>query len=704
MLQMPCALKLFLTVSCALLGPAVAAATTSGKPDKAATLTAIEGGSGLVDLRLSASATALFDAPVTGLAIGDGDGTAVPFSVDPADPVVRLRLAGADAVRITLDPDGASPVVLPAVPVDAAPEHPVPSWAMGRVWYQVFPERYRNGSPRNDPTGPTTYRVPWNAAWDRVTPDELEAGWNHGASSRFRFDRDQLGGSLYHVVWHRRYGGDLQGVVETLPHLKALGVDGIYLTPIFAASSMHKYDTADYRHIDPTFGNPGSVSDADVPSEAQTADPATWGWTTADRYFIDEFLPACRAAGMRVMIDVSWNHTGRDFWAFDHVVRHGEESPYADWFEVTFDDAGNIDQWNAWDRPNGYLPRFKRTATGDLHPDVKQHIFDVTSRWMDPNGDGDPSDGVDGWRLDVAAEIAMPFWVDWRAHVKRINPDALLVAEIWDDARSFFGGRAFDAQMNYPFSYPVVRWLGTDPAMTSDELADELDRVFTQHPAIDLAQMTILDSHDTARIASMLLNPGRGGYDTNAQPHTENGQGYRRARPPAEIYGRVVMGVAIQSLFAGSPMVYYGTEWGMHGADDPDNRKPTPWPDLGAPEDPDDVPQPNVRDRVAAWLALRHDEALGDVLRVGRVRTLRTGEPGVFAFVRQLDGVTVLAVANRGPRPYAGAQDVIARLGLSVGGRLENITPDTEPIADIDVVLPGAVGAWMWSAGTTGRE
>ncbi len=280
--------------------------------------------------------------------------------------------------------------------------------------------------------------------------------------------------------------------------------------------------------------------------------------------------------------------------------------------------------------------------------------------------------------------------------MKGINPDALLVAEIWDDARSFFGGRAFDAQMNYPFSYPVVRWLGTDPAMTSDALADELDRVFTQHPAVDLAQMTILDSHDTARIASMLLNPGRGGYDTHAQPHTEEGQGYRRERPPAEIYDRVVMGVAIQSLFMGSPMVYYGTEWGMHGADDPDNRKPAPWPDLGPNEDPQDKSQPIVRDRIAAWLGLRHDERLGDVLRWGRVRTLRTGEPGVFAFVRQLDGTTVLALANRGPRPFAGAQSLLAALG---GEAVVNMTPATEPTSDVDVVLPGAVAVWAWSAG-----
>lgn len=639
---------------------------------------------------------------------------------DPADPAVRIRLPGWPGlehgiplgsddpeVRIMLGPDApgvidlevvlesGAVVTLPA-PVDARPAHPVPSWAFGRVWYQIFPERYRNGNPANDPSTPGLYPMPWNAAWHEATPHELETGWANGAANRFSIDPEQTGGVVYNLVWHRRYGGDLQGIVETLPHLRELGVDGIYVTPIFQASSMHKYDAADFRHIDASFGAPGPVPPVYDPTDNQTGDPATWTWTEADRYFVEEFLPAARAAGMRVMVDVSWNHTGRDFWAFDHIVRHGSDSPYRTWFEVTFHDDGSLHEWNAWDRRNGYLPRFRRVANGDLNPEVKAHIFAVTRRWMDPNGDGDPSDGVDGWRLDVAPEIAMPFWRDWRSLVKSINPECLLVGEVWYDARAYFGGEAFDAQMNYPFAIPVTRWLGTEPGYTAAQLAEELERVFTHDPANELAQMNLLDSHDTARIASMLWNPGRGGYDANAQPHTPGGAGYRLGRPPAEVYERALVGLAIQATYLGAPMLYYGSEWGMHGADDPDNRMPLPWPDLGPYDNPDEGPQPWVLERTRAWLTLRHDPALAPTLRLGRVRPIATGDPGVFAFERQLNQTRLLVVANRSDRAWVGAGALLEDLG---GAGADDRTPSAEGASGPEQVGPRSTRVWVWEVG-----
>ena len=158
------------------------------------------------------------------------------------------------------------------------------------------------------------------------------------------------------------------------------------------------------------------------------------------------------------MLDGVWNHVGLDHWAFADVRKHGRNSKYVDWFVVEFDEIGDLEQWEAWDGTNGNLPIF-REIQGDLAPGPKAHIMAVTRRWMDPNGDGDPSDGIDGWRLDVANEMGRVFWKDWRELVKSINPDAFIVGEIWHDAREYFDGTAFDAQMNYPAAYAVADFL-----------------------------------------------------------------------------------------------------------------------------------------------------------------------------------------------------------------------------------------------------
>jgi len=543
----------------------------------------------------------------------------------------------------------------------------LPDWAMGATWYQVFPERFRNGNPTNDPRTPGTTLAKWNCNWYEVQPGEAEA---YRTRHRLLPDAplpERNGGPLYHVIYERRYGGDLQGLAEKLDELKDLGITAIYLNPIFEAHSLHKYDASDHRHIDEGLARPAEAGPQPAawhPDPTETLDPATWKWTAADRYFVDVFLPACRQRGLRVVLDGVWNHTGKEHFAFRHVMEKGKDSPYADWFYFEFGEDGKPTAWKAWDRPNGSLPKFRQVDAagntaekGDLAPSIKSHIFAVTKRWMDPNGDGDPSDGIDGWRLDVATDIGARFWKDWRTHVKSINPDAAIIAEIWDPAYDQLTGDAFDTQMHYPFAFAVLDWLseGTAqrPAVSSDELAERLAKSLANPPQTNLLFQNLFASHDTERFVNMLWNPGRG-YDRGAE--VQNGavekDGYQWGRPPEDTYTRSLLGVAIQAMYLGSPMVYYGDEYGMWGADDPTCRKPLPWPDTGPNDNPDDVAMPRIRDEYARWMRLRQDPEIGDVLRYGSVQHLEAGNPDVFAFERTLNGKRVIVIVNRGAAEY----------------------------------------------------
>ena len=532
--------------------------------------------------------------------------------------------------------------------VAVGPKLDLPAWAMGATWYQIFPERFRNANPLNDQHGPGVFGMKWTADWYKPAPGEAES-WAKQWLKPGQTMPERTGGEIYNYIWDRRYGGDLQGIVEKLGELKALGVTAIYLNPVFEAQSMHKYDATDFRHIDDNFALPKSegrvAPDPFVFVEGETEDPATWTWTPADRYFIDEFLPACRQAGIRVVIDGVFNHTGRPFWAFADIEKHGINSAYKDWFFCEFDEQGRLESWQSWFN-TGSLPKFRQESNGDLVAPVKKHIFDITRRWMDPDGDGDPSDGVDGWRLDVALDVGLPFWKDWRELVKSINPEAIIIAEIWDDAAPYLTGDAFDTQMNYPFAMPVIDWLAVQPGMTSEDLGRRLSAAFNESAQTLLIHQNLFGSHDTDRYVSMLWNPNRG-YDQRNREQESDGREYKAGRPPREVYELSLVGVAIQATYIGAPMIYYGDEYGMWGSDDPTNRKPLPWPDTGRNDNRDDEPAAWVRKQYAEWFNLRNDAVVGPILRYGSVRHLATGNAGVFAFERELNGKRVVVVANR---------------------------------------------------------
>lgn len=561
-----------------------------------------------------------------------------------------------------------------------ARENPL-KWAFGRVWYQVFPERFANAQPANDPAGASVVRKAWTSPWDVVDAAEAEAAMLRRLGVGTGRSADGDAGSMPSVVFHRRYGGDLQGVVERLGWLRDLGVDGLYLCPIFQSPSLHKYDASDYAHIDPTLGHPGvpTAEDLAVCAPADPFDERGWGWTASDRYFVETLLPSARGAGLRVVLDGVWNHVGTDHWAFADVWARGRASPYAEWFESRFDDEGRLVGWGAWDRVNGGLPRWARTADGqNLVEPVKRHIFAVTRRWMDPNGDGDPSDGIDGWRLDVAAEIPRGFWREWRDLVKSINPGAVIVGEVWFDARAYFDGTAFDSQMNYPFAEAVTAWLGRDAAFDSGRLAAALTRVFSHEPATDLTQFNLLTSHDTERLVSMLMNPGRA-YDPGvAWDHVASG---RYVDGPADeaTLRRALIGWALVACAPGAPMLYQGEEFGMNGADDPHNRRPMPWPDVMSEEAWRGVgvgASGATAAEVGRWMGLRHHPVAGPVLRRGTTRVSSTAG-GVLVIDRRLGTDRVVFAARLGGAGSAGVD-------AAAGGAL---------LAGVGLVDAGGLGA-----------
>ncbi|MBO6513519.1 MAG: hypothetical protein JJ974_06110 [Phycisphaerales bacterium] len=523
-------------------------------------------------------------------------------------------------------------------------------WSQGMLWYQVFPERFANGNPRNDPLQERSTLVDWETSFDDASIEEVERAWmlQAGEPRRFRYHPGLQGGSAANVIFKRRYGGDLQGVITHLDHLHDLGIQGIYLCPIFTSTSLHKYDAADHRHIDPTLGHPGANPSVGVVRFDHSWDPSdesTWDWTESDRWFVETFIREVHSRGMRIMLDGVWNHVGVDHWAFRDVIEQGEESEFAGWFEVEFDEDGKLAGWKSWNGWSGGLPVFKQTPSGDLAPGPKAHMMAVTRRWMDPNGDGDPSDGIDGWRLDVANEIGRPFWKDWRALVKELNPEALIVGEIWFDAREYFDGTAFDAQMNYPMAYAVSDWLSIGH-MKGDarSLAGRLTEVYSHELETDLRQLNLMTSHDTERLGSLLENDFQRGFDRDAHPWRDAYR-YEKHTVNDEAMVKALVANLVMVVNPGSVMVYNGDEFMMPGADDPDNRRPIPTAYLD---------ESGLSDRQEWYLnelrwifSLIRDPEIGDTLRFGLARWESDPDSKILRIERTHNGQRV--VVDIGP-------------------------------------------------------
>ncbi len=454
-----------------------------------------------------------------------------------------------------------------------AQQEKVPLWAKGVVWYQIFPERFANGDTSNDPEAEKVF----------VNNRKIPEGWAISKWTSNWFAQSEWGQKLgeknNHHYYERRYGGDIQGIIDRLDYIKKLGVGAIYLNPVFEAVSLHKYDGSSFHHIDVNFG-PDPDGDSKMMLSEIPDNPDTWKWTEADKLFL-KLIDEVHKRGMKIIIDGVFNHTGVQFWAFQDIVKNQNESKYKDWylinaFDDTLTDEDEFDYKGWWNIKS--LPEFNRTKD-DLSEGPKQYIFNATRKWMDPNGDGNPSDGIDGWRLDVAREVPIGFWKQWRNVVKGINNQSLIVGELWELSPDFISDDGvFDALMNYNFAFAVNDFFIAEKNKISvDEFIERLKKIDQTYPEQNLYVLqNLLSSHDTERLSSMIQNPDRK-YEHDANEGNKN---YKPGKPNSDDIEKQKLIAAFQLLYRGAPMIYYGDEIGIWGADDPHCRKPMIWDDL----------------------------------------------------------------------------------------------------------------------------
>jgi glycosidase len=380
-------------------------------------------------------------------------------------------------------------------------------------------------------------------------------------------------------------------------------------------------------------------------------DPATWQWTSADKLFL-ELIEEVHKREMKIIIDGVFNHTGTDFWAFRDLQEKQKQSEYSDWYAVNSfrsSENGNSEfDYNGWWGVKS-LPEFKE-VDGTLLEPIREHIFAVTKRWMDPDGDGDPSDGIDGWRLDVPEEVGKDFWREWNALVRKINPQAYTVGEIWTTkGKEWVNGELFTAVMNYPFLEAVQNYM-IDQSVTASDFLKDL-RSFRQDlpDEAEFVQQNLMESHDTPRLASMIVNPGRE-FDTNTIP----AEGFDVRKPTADERRIQRLIVLFQYTYVGAPMIFYGTEAGMWGADDPDDRKPMVWeefdyePETAHPLGKDRPADENVFDeKLFNWYKkLGRIRNQHQALQTGRLQELLTeNDKNILAFARFLNSQMFCIVA-----------------------------------------------------------
>lgn len=465
-----------------------------------------------------------------------------------------------------------------------------PEWVNSAIWYQIFVERFYNGDINNDPVkssieGGTVDAVPLD--WT-VTP------WGHNWYAKEEWMKT-MPVDFYRGVQLRRYGGDLKGVIDKIPYLKHIGVNALYFNPLTWAPSLHKYDASYYHHIDPHFG-PDPTSDFKIIKNETPEDAKTWQWTTADLLFL-KLIKICHGAGINVIMDFSFNHTGHTFWAFEDIKQNKSKSKFADWYfdiDVVKKNGQEILKYASWNQVTT-LPELNKinlkTETdgmlrGTLPEPLKKHIFEVCRRWIDPDEDGDNRKGIDGLRLDVADLVPVDFWKELRTYTRQLNPNFYLVGEIWweewpeklKDTKPWLRGDLLDSVMHYHW-FKASRSYFAEGSEKSDvvEFIGKIQEIYSNLKVENCrALMNVAASHDSPRLLTSMFNGNK--YKHHCKPN-EN-PSYKTGIPDEKTYHLTALLLIHQFTFLGCPHIWNGDEMGMVGADDPDNRKPLIWPEF----------------------------------------------------------------------------------------------------------------------------
>ncbi|MHB9033968.1 MAG: glycoside hydrolase family 13 protein [Anaerolineae bacterium] len=445
-----------------------------------------------------------------------------------------------------------------------------PDWVKDAVFYQIFPDRFASSTS--------------------VSKQGLHLeAWDHPPTP-YGFK-----------------GGDLLGITEHLDYLQDLGITAIYLNPVFSSASNHRYHTYDYYTVDPLLGG-----------------------NAAFRTLLD----AAHQRKLRVILDGVFNHASRGFWQFHHVLENGAGSPYVDWFHFNRDYLYGRKHWGAYPTKDerqqlsagksslevlGYeawmnlpaLPKFNTQTAA-----VREFLWDVSTHWL--------KFGIDGWRLDVPNEIDDDsFWQEFRRRIKSVNPEAYLVAELWNDATRWLQGDQFDAVMNYRVTAALLGFLLRDKLddtiyhigdfgtylqpLDGPAFKERIDFLLGQYdPAINQVQLNLLDSHDTPRFLT-------------------SANGDRSA---------LELGWLFLFTYPGTPCIFYGDEIGLQGGHDPGCRQPFPW----------DVNRWNqeLLQYTKSLVALRKAHP---ALRTGTLTWLSTNAD-LVAYGRTLDSESCIVVIN----------------------------------------------------------
>lgn len=533
-----------------------------------------------------------------------------------------------------------------------------PDWMKDAVIYQIFPDRFNNGDLTNDfvqtsARGEVDYEYMNN--WYTL-PENPEQELIDGNLEAYKATGAYLGDGNWS---NEIYGGDLKGITERIDYLKALGVNVIYLNPVFSSISSHRYDTSDYNIIDPILGDLGDF---------------------------EELTKVAEANGMHVVLDGVFNHVSDDSKYFDRYYKYLEagtdiigaypywayvydtmseqgvsqdtaedmakkyfadnygitDFSYTEWFDVFTtslkDDNGNAvadkiglragkavygyDGWWGYDS----MPIIKATNGSEYQ----------TGNWAEEiigNNDGTSvgqywiSKGSDGWRLDVANEVSDETWQKFRESVKALNNgDAVIIGEIWTDATEYLLGDMYDSVMNYVFRNAV---LGYAKGGTATDATNALERIRERYPEEAFyAMMNLVGSHDTTRVLSYLdgIDDDRNQKEIEkAFPTYENTSDVAKKRQYLVAF--------LQFTYAGAPTIYYGDEIGMVGADDPDDRRAFEWG--------------KGNEELVKWYAtLANIRSQYSALRTGSVEPIKTDDDAIMGYVRSDDKDTITVLAN----------------------------------------------------------